>query len=73
MSEDNLELIGEAARHVPEDVRARFPEVPWTDMADMRNVFIHEYFGVDLPILWKTVSVDLPAILPTLGRVIGYA
>ena len=67
----NLEVIGEAARHVPEEVRTQFPEVPWADMQDMRNVLIHEYFGVDLPIIWKTVSVDLPAILPALTRVIG--
>jgi uncharacterized protein with HEPN domain len=66
----NLEVIGEAARHVPEEVRARFPELPWSDMADMRNVLIHEYFGVDLTILWKTASIDLPAILPALRRVI---
>ena len=67
----NLEVIGEAARHVPEEVRARFPELPWSDMADTRNVLIHEYFGVDLAILWKTASVDLPAILPALERVIN--
>lgn len=66
----NLEVIGEAARHVPEEVRARFPELPWSDMADMRNVLIHEYFGADLTILWKTASIDLPAILPALRRVI---
>ena len=66
----NLEVIGEAARHVPEDVRARFPELPWSDMSDMRNVLIHEYFGVDLTILWKTASVDLPAVLPALRRVV---
>jgi uncharacterized protein with HEPN domain len=67
----NLEVIGEASRHVPEEVRALFPEVPWMDMADMRNVLIHEYFGVDLHILWRTASVDLPAILPDLKKVIG--
>ena len=66
----NLEVIGEAARHVPETERERFPDLPWSDMADMRNVLIHEYFGVDLTILWKTASVDLPAILPALRRVI---
>ena len=66
----NLEVIGEAARHVPDDVRARFPELPWADMADTRNVLIHEYFGVDLTILWKTASIDLPAILPALRGVI---
>ena len=54
----NLEVIGEAARHVPEDARARFPELPWADMADTRNVLIHDYL------------IDLPAILPALRRVI---
>ena len=67
----NLEVIGEAARHVPEEVRQRFPELPWADMADMRNVLIHEYFGVDVPILWKTESNDLPAVLPGLKRVLA--
>ena len=66
----NLEVIGEAARHVPEIERERFPELPWSDMADMRNVLIHEYFGVDLTILWMTASIDLPAILPALKRVL---
>ena len=66
----NLEVIGETARHVPEEVQARFPELPWADMADMRKVLIRESFGVDLTILWKTASVDLPAILPALRRVI---
>ena len=66
----NLEVIGEAARNVPEDVRTRFPELPWLDRADTRNVLIHEYFGVDLTILWKTASIDLPAILPALRGVI---
>jgi uncharacterized protein with HEPN domain len=65
-----IEDIVEAARHVSEEVLGRFPELPWSDMADMRNVLIHEYFGVDLTILWKTASVDLPAILPALRRVI---
>jgi uncharacterized protein with HEPN domain len=49
----NIEVIGEAARHIPEDVRARFPEIPWPDVIGSRSVLIHEYFGVDLPSFGK--------------------
>jgi uncharacterized protein with HEPN domain len=51
----NIAVIGEAARNVPTEVRAGYPNVPWREMADIRNVVIHEYFGVDLDILWETV------------------
>ncbi len=66
----NLEVIGEAARHVPDEVKRRFPDVAWSDMSDMRNVLIHEYFGVDLPILWKTIRSDLPPLLPILKSIL---
>ena len=66
----NLEVIGEAARHVPEEMRVRFPDVAWSDMSDMRNVLIHEYFGVDLPILWNTIRSDLPPLLPILKSIL---
>jgi uncharacterized protein with HEPN domain len=67
----NLEVIGEAARHVPDEVRRRFPEVAWADMSDMRNVLVHEYFGVDLPILWKTICSDLPPVVPILKAILA--
>ncbi len=47
----NLQLIGEAARHVPEDVTSRYPQIAWADIRGARNVLIHEYFGVSLPIV----------------------
>ncbi len=56
----NLEIIGEAARHVPVDVQESHPEIPRADMADMRNVLVHEYFGVDLGLVWRTATEDLP-------------
>lgn len=59
-----IEIIGEASSHIPDDVRARFPDVPWQDMTDMRNVVIHAYFGVDLSIVWQTVKVRIPQLLP---------
>jgi uncharacterized protein with HEPN domain len=61
----NLEIIGEAARSIPGSVRARHPDVPWRLMRDMRNVLIHDYPGVDLEVVWRTINDDLP---PTLAR-----
>ena len=67
----NLEVIGEAALHVPDEIRNRFGDIAWADMSDMRNVLIHEYFGVDLPILWKTIRSDLPPLVPALKAVLS--
>jgi uncharacterized protein with HEPN domain len=66
----NLEVIGEAARFVPKDVRQRFPEVPWENIVGMRSVLIHEYFGVDFDILWATVQTDLPALATRLKSIL---
>lgn len=57
-----MEIIGEAARHIPASVRRRHPQVPWQDMVVMRNKLIHEYFGVDLEVLWRTIQEDLPPL-----------
>ncbi|OFX10692.1 MAG: hypothetical protein A2516_03020 [Alphaproteobacteria bacterium RIFOXYD12_FULL_60_8] len=61
-----IEIIGEAARHMPEDARALFPDVSWEDVVGMRNLLAHEYFGVDLTIVWTTVQEDLPALARSL-------
>lgn len=55
----NLEIIGEAARNVPKDVRDKYPDIPWERMVSMRNKVLHEYFGVDIEILWQTINEDL--------------
>lgn len=59
----NLEIIGEAARHIPPEVQAKFPNLPWEEMRAMRNLLIHEYFGVDLWIIWQTTQEDLPSLV----------
>ena len=66
----NLEIIGEASRHVPEEIRKRYPEIPWAEMLTMRNIVVHEYQGVNLSIIWQTVKEDLPPLISPLKRIL---
>lgn len=65
----NLELIGEAASRVPDDVRQAHPEVPWRRVIATRNRLIHAYIGIDNDTLWSIVVTDVPALLPMLRAV----
>lgn len=58
----NIEIIGEATSALPDDLKARHPEVPWRDIRNTRNVLAHVYFGVDLERVWEVVQRDLPAL-----------
>ena len=62
----NITVIGEAASRIPEAIQASSPEIPWADMRDMRNVVVHEYFGVNRQILWDTTQADLPPLVAQL-------
>jgi len=66
----NLEVIGEAARHVPDSVRERFAEIPWADIVGMRSILVHEYFGIDFEILWHTAQTDIPTLVPSLKSIL---
>ncbi len=66
----NFEVMGEAARGIPEEIRQRYGNVPWSDVSDMRNVLIHEYIGVDLAIVWETIKSDLPPLVVELERIL---
>ena len=56
----NLEVIGEAAKNVPVGVREKHAQIPWRQMAGLRNILIHEYFGIDLNIVWTIATKDIP-------------
>ena len=58
----NLEIIGEAAKHIPENIRTQHPEIPWKRVIGLRNVVIHHYFGVDLSIVWVIIKKQLPEL-----------
>jgi len=64
----NLSVLGEAAAHIPDEIIHQWPDVPWRMMRDMRNLIIHEYFGVNPDIVWGTINDDLPVVLAGLHQ-----
>jgi len=67
----NLMTMGESIRWIPEPILDAHPEVPWRIMRAVRNVVVHEYFGIDAQILWETVRGDLPPLVPRLEAVLA--
>ena len=66
----NFEIIGEAASHIPEEIQERYPGLAWLEMRGMRNIMVHEYFGVSLPIIWRTIAQDLEPLGDGLKRIL---
>ncbi|MEW5760038.1 MAG: DUF86 domain-containing protein [Candidatus Thermoplasmatota archaeon] len=65
-----IEIIGEAIKNIPRDVRARYNNIPWRDIVGMRNKIIHSYFGIDYEIVWKVIKERLPEIKQKINQIL---
>ena len=66
-----LEVVGEAAKRVSQDLRRKHPQVPWRGMTGMRDKVIHGYFGVDVEVVWRTVHEDLPPLRKAISALLA--
>jgi len=66
-----LEIIGEASKHVSEETKREFAEIPWADMMGLRNVLAHEYFQIDLETVWRTALNDIPLLKDKIENMIN--
>jgi uncharacterized protein with HEPN domain len=66
----SIEIIGEAAKNVPDSIRSKYPAVPWKEMAGMRDKVIHFYFGVDREAVWLVVKERIPSIKPLIEQIV---
>lgn len=65
-----LAIIGEAAKQIPADLQAQYPEVPWREMAGMRDRVVHAYFGVDYNLIWLAIKNRIPQVKPRIEQVL---
>jgi uncharacterized protein with HEPN domain len=69
----NLEIIGEAAKNVSDELRSNQPDIPWRRLAGMRDKLIHEYFGVNLAIVWQVVDQEIPKLRAQVSEILQEA
>jgi uncharacterized protein with HEPN domain len=65
-----IEVVGEASKRIPEDVRSKYPTIPWRDMTGIRDRLVHGYFSVDMSIIWKTATEEFPEIKPQIEAIL---
>lgn len=65
-----LEIVGEATKKIPQEVKGKYPNVPWREMAGTRDKLAHDYFGINLGVIWKTVTEDIPSLIPLIRQIL---
>ncbi len=66
----HLQVIGEAVRALPEDVRNQAPEIPWSSITGMRHILVHDYFDIDTQVVWEAATRDIPVLKKTITRLL---
>lgn len=67
----SIEIIGEASKQVPQSIKDDYPEIPWKEIAGMRDKVIHQYFGINIKILWNTARQELPQLKPKIQKILN--
>ncbi|MCL4378950.1 MAG: DUF86 domain-containing protein [Candidatus Marsarchaeota archaeon] len=65
-----LAVIGEAANNIPKDLKEKHPEIEWRTIVDMRNFLVHEYFEIDMGVIWETIGADLPKLKTEITKIL---
>lgn len=65
-----IEIIGEATKNIPNSLKTMYPDIPWKDMAGMRDIIIHQYYGVEIDEIWKVMKIDTPKIKKEIKQIL---
>ena len=66
----HLQIIGEAVRSLPDSFREKYPDIPWSKIIGMRNILTHQYFGIDVDVVWAVIENDLPDLKEKITRIL---
>lgn len=64
-----IEIIGEAVKNIPKDIKEKYSDIPWKKIAGMRDILIHEYFGIDLMLTWEVIQTDIPNLKKNMVKI----
>lgn len=66
----SLEIIGEAVKKIPVTLKKKHPDIPWRKVAGMRDKLVHEYYGINIKVVWRTITEDIPPLKPAIADIL---